>query len=90
MWVSRRNILDVSATPSGIMREWYVCMHKKAVPVNLLSFLYKRLRGVVNFENFVLLLSLFYILIIFYDLLNDGLRSSMVERPVRSVSEHES
>jgi hypothetical protein len=25
MWVSRRNILEDSATPSGIKREWYVC-----------------------------------------------------------------
>jgi hypothetical protein len=27
-WVSRRNIWDTSATPSGIKREWYVCMYK--------------------------------------------------------------
>jgi hypothetical protein len=27
MCVSRRNIWDVSATPSGMKREWYVCMY---------------------------------------------------------------
>jgi hypothetical protein len=27
MWVSRRNIWDVSAIPSEIKREWYVCMY---------------------------------------------------------------
>jgi hypothetical protein len=26
-WASRKNILDASATPSGIKREWYVCMY---------------------------------------------------------------
>jgi hypothetical protein len=26
MWASRKNISDASATPSGIKREWYVCM----------------------------------------------------------------
>jgi hypothetical protein len=26
MWMSRRNILDVSATSSWINRDWYVCM----------------------------------------------------------------
>jgi hypothetical protein len=31
-WVSRRNIWDTSATPSGIKREWYVCIHSVGRP----------------------------------------------------------
>jgi hypothetical protein len=27
-WASRRNIWDASATPSGIKREWYVCIEQ--------------------------------------------------------------
>jgi hypothetical protein len=29
--VSRRNIWDTSATPSGIKREWYVCMYAQVL-----------------------------------------------------------
>jgi hypothetical protein len=34
-WVSQRNILDVSATPSGINREWYVCKVTKTLSLAL-------------------------------------------------------
>jgi hypothetical protein len=33
MWVSWRNIRGVFATPSGIKREWYVCMYYSVVLV---------------------------------------------------------
>jgi hypothetical protein len=42
MWVPRRNISDVSATPLGIKREWYVyvCKTEKIVSYSMiLSFL---------------------------------------------------
>jgi hypothetical protein len=39
-WASGRNIRDASATPSGVKREWYVCMYVSIASLSVKHLLY--------------------------------------------------